>query len=238
MAEKQSKLPWILLMIAISATGVAAVVAVTSAEEAREAKVEADEAWDSAGVLLGQLEIRNERLPLLVDSLNAYWMARIDSIAILPPELPPQDPRLQALLDTAAVTRELRLAIDAQTQRLRIVEQENADLRERVVTLAALTEQAIDSVNTFWQAEREQDLLIIASLRTAVEKSREEANRWETAYYASRMSWLDRAKWGLGGAVVGYLANEFTGSDVTVNSCNCDSYDPTFSRVSFKAGAN
>ena len=240
MAEKQSKLPWILLSIAIGGGVGAGILAAQQAEAAREAKVEADAAWDSAGTLLEDLEEREARFPLVVDSLNVFWQTRLDSIAVLPPEVPELDPRYQALLDTAELTREIRFAIQglrAENGALRV---QNEMLREQVVDLRVATAQAIDSVNAFWRREREQDLVVIESLRVAVEKSRAEADKWETAYYASRMSILDRVKWGLGGAVVGYLANEFTGSDVSVETCSCDSFggEPTFQRASFKTGAN
>jgi hypothetical protein len=144
---------------------------------------------------------------------------------------------VETLLDTAQVTRELReaiVAVRAERDELRV---QNLQLRQQIVDLRVATTQAIDSVTAFWADQREQDLRVIASLRTAVEESREEADKWEVAYYASRMSWLDRLKWGLGGAAVGYLANEFTGSDVNVSTGE-SYFDPTFQLTAFKAGAN
>lgn len=238
MAEGQSKLPWVLLAVAIGGAVGAGVLASQQAEEARGAKEQADAAWDSAGTLLAELEERNERLPVLVDSINAYWQDALDSITVPPPEVPVTEAWVEALLDTAQVTQALRAGIEAVRTERDSLRSQNTRMRQTITDLRLVTRQAIDSVNAFWQSERARDLEVIASLRTAAEKSREEANRWEAAYYASRMSWTDKLTWGLGGAAVGYLANEFTGSDVRVDaSCDCPPSSPTFVQANFKSGA-
>lgn len=219
--QKQSKLPWILLAIAIGGGAAAGLLAASQAEEAREAKRERKEAVDSAETLLAALAERNERLPLLVDSINAYWQRRFDSLSVAPPEVPPTDPRLQALLDTAQMSRELRAAIDAQSRELRQVRAQNVELRQQVVGLRVAAREAVDSVTAFWDAQRSQDAAVIAQLRIALDKAIEEAGHWETAYYASRMSWTDRILWGAGGALVGYVGATVTGgTEVNVNSCS------------------
>ena len=185
------------------------------AEEAREAKAEADAAWDSASVLLERWRTTTELLPLQIDSLNRYWRERLDSVAILPPPLPDPDPRLGALLDTAQMTRTLRLAVDAIRQENRSLRLENAELRTTVLDVRALADRAVDSIETFYRLRLEQSQRVILSLEDALAKSQAEADRWESAYYASRMSVWDKLLWAGGGAAVGYLAGRLTGHETT-----------------------
>lgn len=219
--QRQSRLPWVLLAIAIGGAAYAGLLAAQKAERAREAKREADIAADSAATLLEGLREANARIPLLVDSLNAHWAERLDSLSALPPEIPATDPRIQALLDTAEMNRDLRAAVDAITSERNQLRIQNQGLRTQIVDLRAAAAQAVDSVNAFWAAKHEQTMRVVSALEIGLAKSREEADRWEVAYYASRMSWWDRVKWGAGGVVVGYALNEFTGgSSVNINSCS------------------
>lgn len=221
-----SKLPWILLFIAIGGAVYAGVLAASQAEEAREAKREAEALRDSANAALADLDSWRERLPIVVDSINGLWRGRLDSIAILPPDLPAPDPRIRAFLDTVRVTRELRLAIDAQARRLQAVEAQNRELRQIVVDLRAETDRAIDSLTAHWLAEVNRVEVVLHTVERALEAAEEESDRWETAYYASRMSVLDRLKWAGVGFAAGYLTNELTGrGDTEVRVTSAQEHD-------------
>lgn len=204
------RLPWMLLAIMVGCMVAAWAIAVQQAGEAKEAKVEADAAWDSANVLLDDLVERSERIAFAVDSMNTYWRGVVDSVSALPPEIRPTSPRLIAVLDTAAVTAELRAAIDTIMAENVALRAQNDTLRITVTNMRVVSMQMADSINAFWQGQRAMDLEVIDGLRRAVEASREEADKWEAAYYASRMSWIDRLVWGVGGAAVGYLGSELT----------------------------
>ena len=222
--QKSSKLPWILLAIAIGATAAAGIVAAQQAEQARAAKVEADAAWDSASVLLQDLDERNERIPAMLDSMNAHWRSVLDSVTIVPVELSPTSPEVLAMLDKAAMSQALRAVVDTIMIENVVLRAQADTLRTTVVNLRLAAVTIADSINAFWGEQRARDMEVVAALQAAIVASREEANLWETAYYASRMSWLDRLAWGVGGAAVGYLANEFTGASVRVETCSCGQY--------------
>jgi hypothetical protein len=126
----------------------------------------------------------------------------------LPAPLPPQDPRLREFLDTVEVTRELRLAIDAQSQRLRSVESENVLLRQQIVDLRLAARLAVDSITAYHIARYDELLRVNRTLERGMAAAAEEADEWERAFLASRVTWGTRLLYSAIGAGVTALVYE------------------------------